>query len=195
MFQNGDLSHRSYRSIDPIPGQLGIGIGHLNASGGVAFQHGRQHRCPGTGKGVQDMAARLCDLHDVLHELQRLFREMDAVLRISVLEHTGQTRYRTVDGHISVGAPDDVLCLLAEAPLLRAAVALIPNCGASPDPTGPLESVCRRGKLPPVDEHTHWGTELADLSRFIQPLSCPAGPGALVLGVPVKGRRSICIVQ
>ena len=138
VFQNGDLSHRSYRSIDPLPGQLGIGIGHLNAGGGVTFQHSRQHRCPGTGKGVQDMAARLCDLHDVLHELQRLFREMDAVLRISVLEHTGQTRYRTVDGHISVGAPDDVLCLLAEAPLLRTAVALIPNCGASPDPTGPI---------------------------------------------------------
>ena len=195
MFQNGDLSHRSYRSINPLPGQLGIGIGHLNTGGGVAFQHGRQHRCPGTGKGVQDTATRLRDLHDVLHELQRLFREVDAVLRISVLKHTRQTRHRTVDGHISVGAPDDVLCLLAEAPLLRAAVALVPDSGASPDPTGPLESVCRRGKLPPVDEHTYRRTGLADLSRFIQPLRRPAGPGALVLGVPVKGRRSICIVQ
>ena len=137
------------------------------------------------------MPARFRNLHNVPHQLQRLLRQMDAALGIAVFEHPRQTRDRTADGHIAVGAPDDILRLLTEAPLLRAAVALIPNCGAAPDPTGPLESVCRRGKLPPVDEHTYRRTALAYLSRFIQPLRRPAGPGALVLGVPIERGRCV----
>ena len=116
---------------------------------------------------------------------------MDAALWIAVFEHPRQTRDRAADGHIAVGAPDDILRLLAEASLLGAAVALIPDSGASPDPTGPLESVCRRGKLPPVNEHTNRRATLAYLSCLIQPLRRPAGPGALVLGVPIERGRCV----
>ena len=101
--------------------------------------------------------------------------------------NTRQTRHRAVDGHIAVGAPDDVFRLLAEPAFLRAAVALVPDSGAAPDPACPLEGICCRRKLPPVNEHAHRRTGLADLSRLVQPLRCPAGPGTLILGVAVKG--------
>ena len=116
---------------------------------------------------------------------------MNAVLRIAILEYPWQAGHRTADGHIPVGAPDNVFRLLTESAFLRAAVALIPDSSAAPDPTGPLESVCRRRKLPPVDEHTHRCAGLAGLPRLIQPLRCPAGPGTLILGIPIKGRRRV----
>ena len=116
---------------------------------------------------------------------------MDSILRVTVFEHTGETRHRTADGHIAIGTPDNVLRLLTEPTLLRAAVALIPDSGAAPDPASPLEGIGGCGKLPPVNEHAHWRTRLAGFSRLVQPLRCPAGPGALILGVAVKGRGSV----
>ena len=178
-----------------FPCQLRIGVCDFDAGGGIALLHSRQHRGTAAGKGVQNMPARFRNLHNVPHQLQRLLRQMDAALGIAVFEHPRQTRDRTADGHIAVGAPDDILRLLTEAPLLRAAVALIPNCGAAPDPTGPLESVCRRGKLPPVDEHTYRRTALAYLSRFIQPLRRPAGPGALDLKLRQEMQRELKKIQ
>ena len=40
------------------------------------------------------MTARFRDLDEILHELQRLFGQVDAVLRIAVFEYTWQTRHR-----------------------------------------------------------------------------------------------------
>ena len=134
------------------------------------------------------MTARFGDFYHVPHELQRLLRQVDAVLGVAVLEHTGQTGHRATDGHIPVGAPNDVLGLLTEAALLRSAVALIPDSGPAPDPASPLQGIGGGGELPPVDEHTHRRTGLAGPSGLCQPLGTPAGPGTLVLGVPVKGR-------
>ena len=65
------------------------------------------------------MAARLGDLYHIPHELQGLLRQVDTVLGIPVLEHTGETGHGAADGHIPVGAPDNVLRLLAEAAILR----------------------------------------------------------------------------
>ena len=137
------------------------------------------------------MAARLGDLHHVPHEREGLFGQVNAVLGIAVLEHAGQAGHGPADGHIPVGTPDDVLRLLAEAALLGAAVALVPHSGAPPDPARPLEGVGGRGELPPVDEHTHRRAGLADLSGIPKPLRRPAGPGPLVLGVPVEGRGRV----
>ena len=115
---------------------------------------------------------------------------MDAALGIAILEHPRQAWDRAADGHIAVGAPDDIFRLLAEAPLLRAAVALIPDSGAAPDPARPLEGVGGCWELPPVNEHTNRRAALTYLSCLIQPLCRPAGPGTLVLGVPIeRGRR------
>ena len=164
-------------------------VGDLNAGSGVALQHSSQHRAAGTGKGVQNTATRLGDLHDVTHELQRLLCQVDAVLGIAVFEHTGQTGNGPVDGHIAVGTPDNVFRLLAETSFLGTAVAFVPDSSAAPDPASPLQGIRGSGELPPVDEYAHRGAGLADPSGFIQPLRRPAGPGALVLGVAVKGRR------
>ena len=137
------------------------------------------------------MATRLHDLHHIPHELKGLPGQVDTILWIAVLEHTGQTGHRAAQGHIPVGAPNDVLRLLTEAPLLGAAVALIPNSGAPPDPSSPLEGVGGSGELPPVDEHTHWCSGLTQLPSLIQPLCRPAGPGTLVLGIPLERRGRI----
>ena len=44
------------------------------------------------------MTARFRDLDKVLHELQRLLGQVDAVLRIAVFEHTRQARHGAADG-------------------------------------------------------------------------------------------------
>ena len=49
---------------------------------------------------------------------------MNTLLGIAVLKHSGQTGHGAGDGHISITAPDDVLCLLPEAAFLGTAVAL-----------------------------------------------------------------------
>ena len=134
------------------------------------------------------MAARFRDLHNVPHKLQGFLRKMNAALWIAILEHPWQAGHRTADRHIAVGTPDNVLRLLAEAALLRTAVALIPDSGTPPDPPRPLKGIGGCGQLPPVDEHTHRRTGLACFPRLVQPLCRPAGPGALVLGIAVKGR-------
>ena len=110
---------------------------------------------------------------------------------IGMPKYARQTRHRAADRHIAVGAPDNVLCLLAEPALLRPAVCFIPDSGAPPDPPCPLEGVGSCGKLPPVNEHTHRRAGFANLSRLIQPLRCPTGPGALVLGISLKRRGRI----
>ncbi len=79
---------------DPLPGAAGILVRDLDAGGGVALQHSGQDGGAGPGEGVQDMATRLGDLHDVPHELQGLLRQVDAVLGIAVLEHTRAGRGR-----------------------------------------------------------------------------------------------------
>ena len=76
------------------------------------------------------MASGLGDLHDVPHELEWLLRQVDAVLGIAVLEYTGEAGNRAADGHITIGAPDNVLRLLPEPALLGPAVALVPKEGA-----------------------------------------------------------------
>ena len=113
---------------------------------------------------------------------------MDAVLGIAILEYAGQTGDRSADGHISVGTPDNVLSLLAEAALLRTAVAFVPDSCAAPDPPRPLERIGGRGELPPIDEHAHRSAGFTDLTGVIEPFGGPAGPGTLILGVAVKGR-------
>lgn len=179
------------RLADPASGQCGIGIRDLDAGSGVALQHSGQHRGAAASKGVQDPSARLGDLHDVPHELQGLFRQVDAVLGIAVLEHARQAGHGPVDGHVPVGSPDDVLRLLAEASLLGPAVALVPDGSAAPDPARPLEGVRSCGELPPVDEHAHRSARLAGFPGIVQPLRRPPGPGPLVLGVAIKGRRGM----
>ena len=91
------------------------------------------------------MAARFRDLHNVPHKLQGFLRKMNAALWIAILEHPWQAGHRTADRHIAIGTPDNVLRLLAEAALLRTAVALIPDSGTPPDPARPLQGVggCR----------------------------------------------------
>lgn len=135
------------------------------------------------------MSARLRDLHHIPHELERFLCEMDAILRIAVLKHTGQAGNGTADGHISVAAPDDVFRLLPEPSFLRTAVSLVPDGGAPPDPACPLQGIGGSGELTPVDEHTHRRTRLADFTGLVKPFGCPACPAALILGVSVKGRR------
>ena len=122
------------------------------------------------------MTARFCDLDEILHELQRLFGQVDAVLRIAVFEHTRQTRHGSADRHIAVRAPDNVFCLLAKTSLLRAGVSLIPHGNAAPDPACPLERVAGAGKLPPVNEHTDRRAGFGCASGKVQPLCRPAGP-------------------
>src|SRR5699024_701703 len=131
---------------------------------------------------------RLGDLYHIPHELQGLFRQVDTVLGIAVLEYAGQTGDRPADGHIPVGPPDNVLSLLAEAALLGTAVAFVPDSCAAPDPPRPLERIGGRGELPPVDKHAHRGTGFTDLAGVIEPFGGPAGPGSLILGVAIKGR-------
>ena len=136
------------------------------------------------------MTARFRDLDEILHELQRLFGQVDAVLRVAVFEHTRQTRHGAADRHISVRAPNNVFCLLPEAAFLRTGVSLIPHGNAAPDPARPLERVAGAGKLPPINKHTDRRAGLGCTSCKIQPLCRPAGPRPLILGVAVKiGRR------
>ncbi|CAN3957784.1 transcription antitermination factor NusB, partial [Dysosmobacter welbionis] len=142
---------------DPLSGQPCVLVRDLDASGGVALQHGGQHGSAAAGEGVQDMASGLGDLHDVPHELEWLLRQVDAVLGIAVLEYTGEAGHRAADGHITIGAPDNVLRLLPEPALLGPAVALVPDSGAAPDPPRPLEGIAGRRELTPVNEHTHRG--------------------------------------
>ena len=137
------------------------------------------------------MPAGFRDLYHVPHELQGLFGEMDTLLWIAVLEHTGQARYRSGDGHIPIAAPDDILRLLPEAALLGATVALVPDSGTSPDPACPLESIGSCRKLPPVDEHTDRRTGLAGFSGQVQPFRRPARPAPLILRVSVEWRRRV----
>jgi hypothetical protein len=54
-----------------------------------------------------------------------------------------------------------------------------------------LQGVGGGGELPPVDEHTHGSAGFAKLSGVRQPRRRPPGPGALVLGVSLKGRRRV----
>ena len=87
------------------------------------------------------MPAGFRDLYHVPHELQGLFGEMNALLGVAVLKHTGQAGHRSGDGHIPITAPDDIFRLLSEATLLGSAVALIPDRSTPPDPACPLEGI------------------------------------------------------
>ena len=176
-------------SYDPLPGESGVLVGDLNAGGGVALQNGGQDRGAAAGEGVQDMATRLGDLYHIPHKLERFLSEVDTVLGIAVFEHAGQAGHRAADGHVSVRPPHDVLRLLPEPPLLGPAVALVPHSGAPPNPPRPLEGVGGGGELPPVDKHTYRRARLTGPPGLIQPLRRPPGPGPLVLGVAVEGRR------
>lgn len=137
------------------------------------------------------MTARFCDLDKVLHELQGLLGQVDAVLRIAVFEYTRQTRHRAADRHISVRAPDNVFCLLSESTFLWTRVSLVPHGNPAPDPARPLECIAGTGKLPPVNKHTNRRAGLGCTSCKIQPLCRPAGPRPLILGVAVKIRRRV----
>ena len=138
---------------DPLHGTGSIFFGQLKAGGGVALQHGGQHRGAGAGERIEDAASRLGDLHDVPHELQGLFGQMDAVLRVTVLKYPRQARYGPIDGHIPIGTPGDVLSLGPKAALLGPGVALIPYGGATPDPACPLDGIRHAGELPPIYEY------------------------------------------
>lgn len=94
------------------------------------------------------MLTRLCDPYDVPHELQRLLGRVDTVLRIPVLKLLWQAGHWAGDSHIPIAASDDVFCLLAEAPLLRVFVALIPDSSSSPNPASLLEGISGGGQLP-----------------------------------------------
>ncbi len=131
------------------------------------------------------------DFYHVPHKLQGLFGEMDALLGIAVLKHSGQAGHGAGDGHVPIAAPDDVLRLLPEAALLGAAVALVPDRGATPDPACPLERIGSRRKLPPIDEHTDRRTGLAGFSGQVQPLCRPACPAPLILRVSVEWRGRV----
>ena len=78
---------------DPLPGQPRVLVCYLDAGGGVALQHGGQHGGAAAGEGVQDMASRFGDLHDIPHQLEGLLRQVDALLGIAVLEHAGEAGY------------------------------------------------------------------------------------------------------
>ena len=137
------------------------------------------------------MTARFRDLDEILHELQRLFGQVDAVLRIAVFEYTRQTRHRAADRHVAVRTPDNVFCLLAETSFLRTGVSLVPHGNPAPDPARPLERIAGAGKLPPVNKHTNRRAGLGCTSCKIQPLCRPAGPRPLILGVAVKIGRCV----
>ena len=137
------------------------------------------------------MTARFCDLDEILHELQRLFGQVDAVLRIAVFEHTRQTRHGAADRHIAVRAPNDIFCLLSESTFLWTRVSLVPHGNAAPDPACPLERVAGTRKLPPVNKHTNRRAGFGCASGKVQPLCRPAGPRPLILGVAVKIRRRV----
>lgn len=116
---------------------------------------------------------------------------MDTVLRVAVFEHAGQARHRTVDGHITVGAPHDVFSLLTESAFLGTGITFIPNSSAAPDPACPLNGICNRRQLSPVNEHADGRTGLCDTPALMHPFCTPVGEASLILCVAFKCGRCV----
>ena len=116
---------------------------------------------------------------------------MDAVLWISITEHTRKAGHRAVDRHRAVASPYNILCLLAEPAFLRTGVSLVPDCGSSPDPACPLKGIGNGRVLSPVNKEADRSPSLAGFPHIVQPFCHPVGPGTLVLIIPIKIRQGV----
>ena len=102
-------------------------------------------------------SARLDDPAYIPHYAQRLLGLVDAFDERGhcLTEYAGKNGGGAVYRHVSVAAPYDKLRLLTETPALGAGVRLVPHQRPAPQPPGPLERVCHRRQLTPIDEHTY----------------------------------------
>lgn len=176
----------------PVRAQLVVGVGDFDAHGFVSLQSCRENGGPRPAEGVEDPPTGDADLHQVPHELQRLFSDMGPVLGVGVSKHPRQASHRAIDGEGSVGTPDDILTLLAKAPLLRAAGQLVPT--TQPRQTHPAH--CRGigdgGVLSPVDKQAHRRSQVC--RRGGRPIAIPPPSGSSCAGpsVPVKIGETGC---
>ena len=116
-----------------------------------------------------------------------------AVGRIGIAKHAGQAADVALQGHGFLGAPDDELRLLAEAPFLRAAGGFVPHSDAAPDPARTLQGVGHGRQLPPVDEQADGRAGPAQAVGFVQPVGHEVRPAALVH--LVTGKIGQCLVR
>ena len=175
---------------DTVGAELVICVAGFYSDRLMSLQFCGEDGCPRTTERIQDPASRLADLHKIPHELQRLFRDVKAVLWICVPEHPRQTSDRAVHRHSFFAAPHHKFALLTEPALLRSAAHLVPYHDSAPDPSRPLERVGDARQLPPVDEQTDRRAVLADLPRFKEPFRHPVRPAALILLIADEIRQS-----
>lgn len=98
---------------------------------------------PRTCKGVKHDAARRDNPHDLSHDLRRFARHVVLVVLLdSFANDTRKATDAALNSKGSSAAPDDVLGLRPESPLLRACgLCFVPGNNAAPDPAARLQQV------------------------------------------------------